>query len=95
MSAVRRKFTTEQKIQILRQAKESGIIKVLQLNKLSYSVFVRWKQQLQKEAGTTYDNTTQLQQIEALQTENLRLKKIVANQALELEVMNERRISNI
>ena len=40
----RRKFTDEQKLEILRQAEQIGINKALRHHSLSYSVFSRWRE---------------------------------------------------
>jgi putative transposase len=90
METQRRKFSTEQKIQILKHASANGVTKTLQENRLSYSVFSRWKQQL--EPGKKYisrPHRNSINNIALLESENLRLKKIVANLALELEMKSE------
>src|SRR6516225_5503614 len=46
MSAQRRRFSLEEKLEILQQAKQSGITAVLRRHNLSYSVFHRWKEKL-------------------------------------------------
>ena len=84
MSAQRRKFTNEEKLNILHQAKLSSITRVLKEHKLSYSVFSRWKQQMHTGSFTQADAD-----LFELKQENMRLKKIVADQALELEVKKE------
>jgi len=84
MGAQRRKFTNEEKTNILQLAKDSGVTKVLREYKLSYSVFARWKQQLNVDTSTgTYSELLNLKQ------ENMWLKKIVAEQALEIEMKKE------
>ena len=84
MGAQRRKFTNEEKTHILQLAKDSGVTKVLREYKLSYSVFARWKQQLNVDSGAdTYSELLKLKQ------ENVWLKKIVAEQALEIEMKKE------
>jgi putative transposase len=85
MASPRRTFTQKQKLQILQQAQESGVIKALKQHKLSYSVFSRWKQQLAAQKAIEMDDTLQLKkEKEQLETENGRLKKIIAEQALEI-----------
>lgn len=90
MASPRRKFTTEQKIHILQQAQEVGVLKAIKLHKLSYSVFTRWKQQLQPVLAFRDEDAMEIQkENERLEIENERLKKIIANQALQLDMMNE------
>jgi putative transposase len=96
MSATRRKFTEEEKLDILHQASHSGITEVLRKYNLSYSVFTRWKQKFMEQGthpGNSHFNSTE---IRLLQEENIRLKKIIADQALALELRNEelRRLTN-
>lgn len=88
MPSERRKFTTVQKLEILRQANEQGITKVLKELHISYSVFSRWKQQL---VNSQIENSNSLLQheLKELIEENNRLKKIIANQALDLDIKNE------
>lgn len=90
---LRRNFPIEQKLQILREAAELGVTKVLQQYKLSYSVFARWRQRLSDNntGGHTMNDLLLAQkEIEALEQQNTRLKRIIANQALELEMLSER-----
>ena len=86
MPVPRRKFTEEEKRTIVGLAKQSGISKVLRDYKLSYSVFSRWKIQL----GERYVPVSE-QHLTHLRTENLLLKKIVAEQALQLQIEKERK----
>ena len=84
MTAQRRKFTEEEKLHILQLAKQTNISKVLRDYQLSYSVFSRWKQQMQ---GPSASNISE--DLINLRNENMRLKRIVAEQALELEIKKE------
>jgi putative transposase len=92
MVAPRRKFTDEQKLAILKEAEEMGVTAVLRTHNLSYSVFVKWKQKFMK--PDTYIKGNMLagktkQEIKQLMEENVRLKKIIADLALELERKDE------
>jgi putative transposase len=90
MGTFRRTFTIREKLQILKQAGESGIIRVLKDHKLSYSVYSRWKQQFESDQLMRFEDIQQaLKEKEQLEIENARLKKIVAEQALTMEVRNE------
>src|ERR1700750_588928 len=89
--AVRRKFTDEQKLEILQEAKNIGVTAVLHNHRLSYSVFARWKYKFMKPDGANpppSPNRTRLE-LKQLTEENIRLKKIIAAQALELERKDE------
>lgn len=69
-----------------------GVTAVLHEYHLSYSVFARWRKQLLQAnanaAELAASNKTRLE-LRQLQEENLRLKKIIADQALELERKEE------
>ena len=88
MSTHRRKFTYGQKRFILDQASELGVNRVLREHKISYSVFARWKRQCI--ADDTYWNSNLTQcKVDELEKENNRLKKIIANLFLNLELKSE------
>ena len=85
MAETRRKFTEEEKLTILQLAKQTNISKVLRDYNLSYSVFSRWKQQIEK--GLPIQSNEELIH---LRNENIILKRIVAEQALEIEIKKEK-----
>jgi len=91
MSRQRRQFSVEQKLAILNEAEHQGVAQTLRKHNLSHSVFLRWKNQFN--SGGTSSLKPQYNkvdpQIRALEEENARLKKIIANQALELEFKTE------
>jgi putative transposase len=95
MGTFRRTFTIQEKLQILKQAGESGIIRVLKSHKLSYSVYSRWKQQFESNQLMHFEDIQQaIKEKEQLEIENARLRKIVAEQALTMEVRNEQLLKN-
>lgn len=91
MSKSRRSFTVEQKLSIINESEQIGIVQTLRKHNLSHSVFLRWKNQFN--TGGVSSLKSQYQKIDpeirALQEENTRLKKIIGNQALELEFKTE------
>ena len=91
MSKSRRSFSVEQKIQIISEADQFGISQTLRKHNLSHSVLLRWKHQF--DAGGVNSLKPQYNKIDpelkSLQDENARLKKIIGNQALELEFKTE------
>ncbi|MCU7552299.1 transposase [Chitinophagaceae bacterium LB-8] len=92
MATQRRKFTDEEKLDILQQANKMGITAVLRTHNLSYSVFTKWKQKFMKSDINTDLNSLihkARSEIKLLIEENTRLKKIIAHQALELELKDE------
>lgn len=91
MSRPRRQFSVEQKLAILNEADHNGVTQTLRKHNLSHSVFLRWKNQFN--SGGTGSLKPQYHKVDpefrALQEENARLKKIIGNQALELEFKTE------
>ena len=91
MAKKRRSFSVEQKLLIIQEAEQNGVTQVLRKHNLSYSVFLRWKNQFNQ--GGVSSLKPQYHKVDpelrALQEENARLKKIIGNQALELEFKTE------
>jgi|SRR5690348_3553872 len=91
MAKQRRKFSVEQKLQVIQEADQHGITQTLRKHNVSHSVYLRWKQQFDKggisSLGPQYRKVDP--ELRALQEENARLKKIIGNQALELEFKTE------
>ena len=81
----------EQKLQIIQEAEQNGITQTLRKHNLAHSLFLRWRHQFNQ--GGTKLLQPQYHKVDpelrALQEENARLKKIIGNQALELEFKTE------
>ena len=91
MAKQRRSFSVEQKLQIIQESDQIGVTQALRKHNLSYTVLMRWKNQF-NEGGAKllqpqYHKVDP--ELRALQEENARLKKIIGNQALELEFKTE------
>ncbi len=96
MSKLRRSFKLEEKLRILREAEQQGVKAVLNRYQLSYSVLFRWREKfavLNQLAINQLDNPAQ-QELRVLLEENARLKKIIAEQALLLEINKEHLLNN-
>ncbi|MFI5187905.1 MAG: transposase [Chitinophagales bacterium] len=91
MSRKRRQFSVEQKLQIIQEADQEGVTQTLRKHNLSHSVFLRWKNQFNNGgAGSLKPQYNKMDpELRALKEENARLKKIIGNQALELEFKTE------
>ena|ERR1700676_2960172 len=91
MAKQRGSFSVEQRLQIFQEAEQNGITQTVRKHNLAHSVFFRWKNQFNQ--GGTKLLQPQYHKIDpelkALQEENARLKKIIGNQALELEFKTE------
>jgi putative transposase len=86
MANPRRKFTEDQKMEILEQAGKMGVTAVLHQHHLSYSVFARWKKKYMKTDTIVHSVTGNRvrSEMKQLLEENVRLKMIIADQALEI-----------
>jgi putative transposase len=91
MSKARRQFSVEQKLAILNEADQQGSTPTLRKHNLSHSVLLRWKNQFNSGGmGSLKQHYHKIDpELKALQEENARLKKIIGNQALELEFKTE------
>jgi transposase-like protein len=91
MRKQRRSFSVEQKLQIIQEAEQSGVAQTLRKHNLSHTVYLRWKTQF-NQGGVQSLNPqyhTVDPELRTLQEENAKLKKIIGNQALELEFKTE------
>ncbi|WP_276483807.1 transposase [Paraflavitalea pollutisoli] len=92
MATQRRKFSTDEKIGIVQKAGQLGVTAVLHEHHLSYSVFARWRKQYQQANASAAEHAAANKvrsELKQLLEENARLKKIIADQALELERREE------
>jgi putative transposase len=86
MPGHRRKFSEEEKLNVLQEAGRVGVNNILRQYNISYSAFARWKKGfLEKGIDPVARKTTEILLIE----ENARLKKIIADMALSLELKDE------
>jgi transposase-like protein len=82
---VRRKFTAEQKFEILKDIERSRTIKEgLEKHRLSDSLYRKWKRQLEVGVRASLRNGRPLKpaDLKRLEAENRKLKEVVLNQAL-------------
>ena len=80
----KRRFTEEQMIAILQEHEAgAGVAELLRRHNISRETFYRWKR---KFGGMNVSDAQRLKQLEA---ENARLKRIVADQALNLQVLKD------
>jgi len=79
----RSRFTDEQMVKILREVDKTPIAEVAKKHGVSEQTIYAWKKRF---GGMNTDDAKRLKQLE---TENGRLKKLVAERDLEIEVMKE------
>ena len=87
----KRVFTAEQKMEVLRSAEQNGMVVTCRKYDIAQSLFYQWKRKFDQHGidglqGQYYRVDPQVKELEK---ENERLKKIIAKQALELEVKSE------
>ena len=87
----RRKFTPEEKYSILQEAEREGTTEVARKYNLAHSVLNYWKKKYLANGkdGLKASYKRIDPKLRSLEEENIRLKKIIANQALELEFKTE------
>ncbi len=79
-----KKYTTEDKIRILREADAGkGILEVCREHNISEQTYYRWKR---KYGGMEQSEARRLKDLEE---ENGRLKRLVADQALDIQILKE------
>ena len=91
MSKSRRKWSVEQKLQIIQEASQYGTTETLRKHNIGQSLFYRWKLEFDNQGlqGLQPKYAAVDPEMKQLQLENERLKRIIANQALELEFKSE------
>lgn len=77
------RFTEEQMVAIIREADRDGVAAVAKRQKVSEQTLYTWKKRF---GAFQPDDVRRLKQLEQ---ENARLKKLVAERDLEIEVMKE------
>jgi putative transposase len=88
----KRKFTKEQKLQIIKEATEQGVNTTLEKHGIYPATYYSWKKKFETmgEAGFRHGMTpAQLKEIKRLEKENDTLKKLLAEKELESRLNNE------
>jgi transposase-like protein len=91
MTKTRRSFTPEERLSLLQEAEREGYMETCRKYNLSPSLLAKWKQRyLSKGVEGLKPAYKRIDpEVRALEEENERLKRIIARQALELEVKSE------
>ena len=87
----RRTFSIEEKLALLREVEEIGVTETCRRHDLSHSVINRWRKRFEAEGvdGLQGGITRVDPQVRKLEDENRRLKKIIGDLQLELEIKSE------
>lgn len=91
MTKTRRKFTPEDRLSIVREAEREGRSETIRKYQVAPSLFDRWRRKYVSNGieGLKSQYRRIDPQVRELEQENERLKRIIARQALELEVKTE------
>ena len=87
----KRSFTPEERLSLLQEAERDGYMETCRKYNLSPSLLAKWKQRYQAKGAEGLKPAYRRidPEVRALEEENDRLKRIIARQALELEVKTE------
>lgn len=91
MTRTRRSFTPEERLSLLQEAEREGFMETCRKHNLSPALLARWKNRylMKGSEGLKPAYHRVDPEVRSLQEENERLKRIIAKQALELEVKTE------
>ena len=91
MTKTKRKFTPEDRLSIVREAEREGRSETIRKYQVAPSLFDRWRRKYVTNGieGLKSQYRRIDPQVRELELENERLKRIIARQALELEVKTE------
>jgi len=91
MTEPRRKFTPEERLSILQEGEREGQASTIRKYHLAPSLYARWKRKYLNEGiyGLKDKHKKSDPALQALELENERLRRIIAKQALEIEVKSE------
>jgi transposase-like protein len=87
----KRSFSPEERLSLLQEAERDGYMETCRKYNLSPSLLAKWKQRYQAKGAEGLKPAYRRidPEVRALEEENERLKRIIARQALELEVKTE------
>jgi putative transposase len=91
MTTTRRKFTPEERLSIIQEGQREGRAQTLRKYNISPSLYDKWRSKYLRDGleGLKPRYTRIDPIVRDLQEENERLKRIIAKQALEIEVKTE------
>lgn len=91
----KRKFTTEQKLSILKEAATHGVKVTLDKHDIYPATYYSWKRQLAEQGEEHFGKkvrSDQVRQIKQLEKENRQLKELVAEKELFIRALKEARV---
>ncbi len=85
-----KQLTLEEKVKIVHEAEQNGFTEVALKYNISSRQIYRWRDKLQKGGSKALSYGSKIDpQLKSLMEENLQLKKLVAKQALSIEIKEE------
>jgi putative transposase len=87
----KRSFTADQKAAILQEADKEGVIATCRKHSISTSLFYQWRDKLTLKGreGLAHGQALLTQEVRRLAAENARLKKLLAQKELVLDIKEE------
>lgn len=91
MTRIKRTFTPEERLSLVQEASQEGFTQTCRKYNIGPSLLNRWKKKYLEQGlnGLKSVRVTADPKVKELELENERLRKIIAKQALELEVKGE------
>ncbi len=85
-----KQLTLEEKVKIVQEAEQNGFTEVALKYNISSRQIYRWRDKLQKGGSKALSYGSKIDpELKSLMEENLQLKKLVAKQALSIEIKEE------
>ena len=87
----KRSFSVDEKMNILAEAKEEGVSATLRKYNIGSTLYYKWRDKFDLNGAEGLRNTYQREspEVKQLQNENLRLKRLLADKELEIQVKND------
>lgn len=91
MSTIRRKWGEAQKLQIIQEVEQNGLMETLRKHNVAQSLFHKWRKSYNGEGMQGLKPKYKIidPAVRQLELENERLKRIIAKQALEIDFKDE------
>lgn len=91
MAGSQKKWTTQEKLLIIHEAERNGVLPTIRQHQLASSTYYKWKEKydLYGEAGLKSSYERIDPELKRLQVENLRLKQLIADKELALQIKDE------
>lgn len=91
----KRKFTTEDKLKLIKEASEQGVTKTLAKYDVYPATYYSWRRKLQEQGEEGFRQgvtAKQLKELRYLEKENRQLKELVAEKELLIRALKEARL---